>query len=359
MTAPPGRSGADRRRRRTLRARALVFAALAVGSGLTGWWWSEHLDRAGDQGPSGWDLVGLVAGVVVLGVWGARMLATGRRSVEVPPTLGALPSTHSPAEVGWLLRHGRVTLADLAATIVDLTGRGFVLPFRRDEGLVLGRGRPVVDLRPHEDLVLEWLFAGWAREADLEAKRAAIRADPVQWSALWVRFVDDVEALGRDSGLIEREVASPGVLAVAAAGLGVLVVGVTGTAHGYVGWLACVVAGSVVLAGASAFARRSSLGDTLAMQWEAFGSRLREGADITPHALAYAVTLGEGDAAAQRLAAADDEWPAQLIHAEVERQLLGWQEAFLVATSVRGEPSERVRAALSLRSLRRREPSPA
>ena len=116
----------------------------------------------------------------------------------------------------------------------------------------------MVDLQPHEDLVLDWLFAGWAPEADLNAKRAAIRADPVQWSALWVRFVDDVEALGRASGLIEREVASPGVLAVAAAGLGVLVVGVVGTAHGYIGWLACVVAGSFVLAGASPVAPRSA-----------------------------------------------------------------------------------------------------
>jgi hypothetical protein len=98
----------------------------------------------------------------------------------------------------------------------------------------------------------------------------------------------------------------------------------------------------------------------LAARWEAFGARLRAGADITPHALAYAVTLGEEAAATERLAGHGDDWPAQLIQDEVERHVTGWREAYLTATSVRGEPSERVRAALSLRALRRRSrPVPA
>lgn len=357
MTGP--RSGAERRRRRLWWTRASLFATLAIGAGLTGWWWAHELDRRTvDQGITGWDVVGGAVGAAVLAVWAAALLPARRRTVAAPAIEEGLPSTHSPAEVGWLLRHGRVTLADLAATVVDLTARGFVLPFRRDGGLVLGRGRPAVDLVAHESLVLDWLFVDWAREVDLSAQRIAIRADPSRWSALWDRFVEAVEDLGRDDGLIERDVASSAVLTTAALGLGVLVTGVVGTAHGHPGWLAAIGSGALVLSGATAVARRSDAGEALAARWEAYGSGLRAGAAVTPHALAYAVSLGEGEAAAERLATEGGVWPAQLIHDEVERQVTGWREAYLSATSVRGEPSERVRAMLSLRSLRRRsEPS--
>jgi hypothetical protein len=91
----------------------------------------------------------------------------------------------------------------------------------------------------------------------------------------------------------------------------------------------------------------------LAARWEAFGAELRAGAEVTPHALAYAVTLGEEGAATARLADDADDWPAQLVHGEVERRVTAWREAYLTATSVRGEPSERVRALLSLRILAR------
>jgi len=347
-------SGAVRRRRRVRRDRALLAAAMTTGAALTGWWWWDQSggDGGGD-GVSGWDLLGLAVGAVVGVIWLVSVLAARRRPVDRADPPPGLPSPHSPAEVGWLLRHGRVTLADLAATVVDLTARGFVLPFRRDDGLVLGRGRPAVDLRDHETLVLDWLFADRAREADLAAERSAIRAEPTLWSDLWSRFVDDVERQGRADGLIERDVASTAVLSVGAVGLGVLVAGVVGTAHGHPGWLAAVLAGSGVLAGATAVARRSDVGEALAVRWEAFGADLRAGADVTPHALAYAVSLGEGEAAAECLAREGAAWPAQLVHEEVERQVTGWREAYLSATSVRGEPSERLRAALSLRSLRR------
>ena len=42
---------------------------------------------------------------------------------------------------------------DLAATVVDLTARGHVLPFRREGSLVLGRGRHATGAVPHEVLV--------------------------------------------------------------------------------------------------------------------------------------------------------------------------------------------------------------
>jgi hypothetical protein len=264
-------------------------------------------------------------------------------------TTDGLPSTQSPAEVGWLLRHGRVVPADLAATVVDLTARGFIVPFRRDDVLVLGQGRPPTDLAPHEELVVDWLFGDWVRQADLAEQRAAIREHPERWSDLWTGFVERVDDRGRAGALVERDVASSTVLTAAAAGLLLLLAGVAGTAHGYPGWLATVLAGSLVLAGATAFARRTAEGEALAAAWEAFGDRLREGEDLTPHALAYAVTLGE-----EVDPTGHGPWPAQLVHEEVERHLVGWREAYLSATSVRGEPSERVRAVLSLRALRRR-----
>jgi len=352
MTAP-ARSGAIRRRRRLRRDRALLAAAMAGGGALTGWWWADQAG-VGGSGFSGWDVVGLSVGVVIGGVWLVSLARGHRRSVEVPAAAGGPPSAHSPAEVGWLLRHGRVTLDDLAATVVDLTARGFVLPFGRDGGLVLGRGRPPADLQAHEALVLDWLFADQAREADLTARRAAIRAEPDLWSDLWGRFVEAVDARGRADGLVERDVASSAVLSAGALGLGVLVAGVAGVAHGHAGWLAAVGAGAVVLAHATAVARRSPRGEALAAAWEAFGAGLRAGAPVTPHGLAYAVSLGEGDVVAGRLAADGAAWPAQLVHDDVEGHVTGWREAYLAATSIRGEPSERVRALVSLRALRRR-----
>ena len=101
-------------------------------------------------------------------------------------------------------------------------------------------------------------------------------------------------------------------------------------------------------------ARRTPEGEGLAARWEAFGADLRAGgASVTPHALAYAVTLGEDEAAIAQLSGHGGDWPAQLVHDEVEHHVTGWRETYLTATSVRGAPSDRVRAVLCLRALRR------
>jgi hypothetical protein len=316
------------------------------------WPANEALRPAEPTDAPPWSAIGVAVGILSGLAWIVSLRGSRRPEVTLPEDADALPSAHAPAVVGWLLRHGRVTLADLAATVVDLTARGFVLPFRREGSLVLGQGRPATDVDPHEALVLDWLFADWVRQADLAEQRAAIAAEPERWADLWSGFVDCVEERGRSDDLVERDVASPAVLAAATGGLALLVTGVAGTAHGYPGWLVAVAAGALVLANATAFARRTETGELLAGRWEAFGATLRRGQGLSPHALAYAVTLGE-DAV---VPTAGEPWPAQLVHDEVERHVVGWREAYLTATSVRGEPSARVRAALSLRSLRRRVP---
>jgi hypothetical protein len=301
-----------------------------------------------------WTAIGLIVGLLSLGAWLIVLWARPRAAVAAED-VDDLPSAHAPAVVGWLLRHGRVTVEDLAATVVDLTARGYILPFRREGVLVLGQGRPANDVVPHERLVLDWLFADWVRQADLGEQRAAIAADPDRWSDLWTGFVEAVEAEGAAEELIERDVASPAVLTAASAGLALLFAGVVGTANGHPGWIAPLVVGAMVLPSATAFARRTPAGEALAARWEAFGARLRSGQGLTPHALAYAVTLGEDAVVVDQ--PAGGPMPVQLVHDEVERHVTGWREAYLTATSVRGEPSERVRALLTLRGLRRRIPN--
>jgi hypothetical protein len=334
-------------------------------------------DEKPGQAPAGsrsrgawWNVAGVVAGLVVLAGWGSLHRRRGRE-YDVPGDLCETgpPSPHTPAEVGWLLRFGEVRHGDLTATLIDLASRGYVLPHRRDGRVVVGRGRPPSDLHPHEAVLLDWLFPGITRECDLDGRNADIRREPEAWAAMWERFVDDVRSVGRSGGLVEREAESASVLTLGFAGVVVVAAGVAGLAAGHPGWLACIVAGAAVLAWSSAFARRSPEGAILAARWEAFGRSLRgeasgavdEPRDLGPQALAYAVALHERGAAAAVLDAHQNgptagRWPTQLIDREVAAHVNGWRESYLVATSIRGAPSERLRALLSLRLLRRRSP---
>lgn len=341
---------------------------LVPGEGSAG---GEGLARlpslAGDAGTGPWDAVGVVVGLAVLAGWALlQRLRGGEHPVPADLRETRPPSSHTPAEVGWLLRFGEVRHGDLTATLIDLASRGYVIPYRREGRVVAGHGRPRTGLCPHEELVLDWLFPGNVRECDLDERNADIRQEPDKWAALWEHFVDEVRAVGRSNSLVERSADSGAVLGLGFAGLVAVALGVAGVAASHTGWLACVVAGAVVLAGSTAFARRSPEGALLAARWEAFGRSLRGEAvgeldsppDLGPQALAYAVALHESTAAAAVLDAhqtgdAGGRWPTQLIDREVEAHVNRWQVSYLAATSIKGEPSERLRAMLSLRTLRR------
>lgn len=307
-----------------------------------------------------WNAIGLAAGLTVLADWALLHRLRGRQ-YPVPAVMGETspPSDHTPAEVGWLLRFGVIRHGDLTATLIHLASRGYLIPYRRDDRLVLGPGRPPEGLHSHELLVFDWLFPGITRECDLEARNAEIRQAPERWAAMWETFVDEVRAVGRSSSLVEREAESPVVVGLGFAGLSVVALGVAGLAASYPGWIACILAGAFVLAASTAFARLSPEGALLAARWEAFGRSLAEAPDAGPEALAYAVVLHEQDAAAAVLdahgaRATPTPWPTQLMDREVQVHVDRWRMSYLVATSVKGEPSERLRAVLSLRALRRR-----
>jgi hypothetical protein len=267
--------------------------------------------------------------------------------------------------VGWLLRFGDVRHGDLTATLIDLASRGYVIPFRREGRVVVGCGRPPEGLRPHERLVLDWLFPGSVRECDLVMRNVDIARQPDLWTAMWEHFVDEVRSIGRAGALVERQADSEVVLGLGFGGLVVVTLGVAGVAASYMGWLTCIVAGAVVVASCGAFARRSPEGALLAARWEAFGRSLHGEADgagdpranLGPQSLAYAIALHESDAAAvvldtHRTSGGGAHWPTQLIDREVEAYVNRWHVSYLAATSIKGEPSERLRALLSMRALR-------
>jgi uncharacterized protein (DUF983 family) len=233
-----------------------------------------------------------------------------------------------------MLRFGQVRDSDLTATVIDLAGRGYIIHQRRGTRLVAGRGRPADGVRPHEKLVLDWLFPGITRECDLEARNEEIQRNPGAWADMWDRFVDQVRSVGRSSGLVERGADAPAVLGLGFAGVVVIAVGVAGLAAGYPGWVACIVAGALVVANSTAFARRSPEGALLASRWEAFGRSLRSEAagdaelppDLGPQSLAYAIALHESDAAASVLGARQagrggPGWPTQLVDRDVEAEV--------------------------------------
>ena len=356
MTAP-SRTGAQRRRRRAVATRAGLFAAMAVGAGTTGLWWA---DARADPASSAalWNAIGLGVGGLAGGVWMASLLTSRRRATP------ALAPGRTPVDA--LTGRDRLAPAPRTSHPRRPGGHG-----RRPHGAGLRAAVPA-RRHPHPRPGAAGRRARGARDAGprlvvpgLESRGGPgrrprrITATPSRWTELWQGFVQAVERRGRDDGLIERDVASAAVLIVASTGLLVLVSGVVGTAHGYPGWLAAVAGRRAGGRGGHgvrpAIARRRRPGRPLG------GLRRRAVGPDRPHPARPGLRRGARGGPGRdraRLAEHDRDWPAQLIHDEVERHVTGWREAYLAATSVRGEPSERIRAFLSLRALRR-GPSPS
>jgi len=125
------------------------------------------LDRARDY-VSGWTALPLVVLAALFGIWrtqGRDPAGGAALAVRYEPPAGL-----SPAEVGTVLDE-RADLADVTATILDLAVRGYLrieevestgFLFLRDRDWRLVKLREGTELRPHEGILFDRLFA--ARE---------------------------------------------------------------------------------------------------------------------------------------------------------------------------------------------------
>lgn len=287
--------------------------------------------------------VGLLAG------WAALQRAFGREyPVEQPTYERDLPSGHSPAEVGWLLRFGEVQQQDVLATVLDLSRRGHFDMVDRDGTTVLlatpGRGRSD-RLRDYERDVLAWLFPEGRTEvpfsdraldifrSHLQLDGAGARAaaeDPTGFAGLFGRFVADVDAAGQADGLIERKAGAGPIVLLRFIGLGAVALGAIAMGLGALAAPALIASGALVTAFAGALTRRTREGARLAARWQAFARFLRDysvldekppGAVVLwEHYLAYAVSLGQASTVVAILSRfpAREGWKTLIDHMNVK-----------------------------------------
>lgn len=238
----------------------------------------------------------VVLSLVFLAVWGIVHRSHGREPDGGPPTnVEAPPSEQSPAEVAWLLRRGAVRQEDLVTTVVDLSERGIIAVQDGTWALVAGAD-VVAGLRPHEQVLVEWLFARQTVLRPAE-RREEIRRTPAQWRELRRAFAAAVERAGRSSGLVERTVDAESVLGGGVAAASMVVVGVIGTALGQPVWLLCVAVGALAIVAVDTFARRSREGAVMATRWLSFGAHLRWQPTMVDDHRALALALGVASAA--------------------------------------------------------------
>lgn len=190
------------------------------------------------------------------------------------------PSSHSPAEVGWLKRRGLTTDDDIAATLVDLLARHVLV---LDPSGRWQRARSTAALEPHEVVVVEWLFAD-ADVVDTETVVERIARDPATWRRTRRAFLDAVEGQERLTALVPRRVGDEAILGAGVAGASMVVGGVIGIALGQPWWLVTVLVGAAAMVSSDTLATLSPEGAGLVGRWSAFGERLAaDGAVAAAH----------------------------------------------------------------------------
>lgn len=233
----------------------------------------------------------LVAAVAVVVVWLVVHSRRGREPrVETTADVVAPPSEHRPAEVGWLVGYGVTTTQHLAATLIDLADRD-VIRVAAETGTLTRVSAVEAHLVPHEQLLLDWLFAT-STHATVEETSAAVRAAPRSWQCLFDDFSQALDIDGAQSGLVERAADTEEVLSVGLLCASVIVAGAIGVARISPVWLACTAAAALVLVFADTLARRSPHGALLASQWQQFCRRMSDGdAEVVARHAAYALAL--------------------------------------------------------------------
>lgn len=282
--------------------------------------------------------------VLFLGTWALAHARRGREpDVGGPLEQRVAPARTPPAELGWLLRFGAVTDADLAATLVDLHRRRHLHLDASGDAIHRVLPEPADPLRPADRVVRDWLLPAGVDSVRVGDVTAAIQAGPTRWQRMWQGFVDAVDAGGAVDGLIERRVGSEAVLALGLSSAAVLCAGVIGMATGRPWWLALVVAGAVVVVFADTFARRSPAGADLAARWLQYRVHLAgyaglqrdpDAAMAVADALPWLPALDLHDVAAT---AGPDAAPLEHALAAVK----AWHGAYLHATSFLALPAAR------------------
>jgi uncharacterized membrane protein YgcG len=184
--------------------------------------WERRLARARDY-LSPWTALPLVVLAALVCIWRAR----GRDPVAgaAVPVRYEPPEGFSPAEVGTVLDE-RADLVDVSATLLDLAVRGYLrieevesagFLFLRDQDWRLVKLRPGNDLRPHEGILFDRLFAAREHVTISSLKNRFHAHLPAVRDAIYTAVSRDDRCFPTSPEKVRR--------AWAAAGIGVLVIG--------------------------------------------------------------------------------------------------------------------------------------
>lgn len=269
--------------------------------------------------------IGLAALAVALGVlgyvlWGRdpRVAAQGYAAGSPLPTEPGV----SPAELGTVLSRNHVDVNGLAATLLDLTRRGYLtLECGEDEMAYVRTVKPMDDCAPHEQYALNWILGlGDGQRVTLDEIES--HADESSYSTHFTKWAQMVNKGAKQRGWYVKSpwtqivlglitlITSAAVLAMGAYLLGMEDVYVDLALGLLMGALALLTAGIVVII----YHKRTEKGAQLAADWREVKRWLKgdwSAADVPADTalweemMVYALVLGVEKQLAQRLDSMD------------------------------------------------------